>query len=513
MTPALGIDLGTTNSVAAVIHDSQLLLIADEHGIVTHPSLLRIDANHRVYVGRSALEGAERNELLFSLKRLIGQELSSQRLKSLNANIGYQIVRGSHKEPYVSVHGQRYAIPELCGMIVRYLRDLAELSIQNTVNRAVITVPAHFNDQQRQMTKLACELAGLKVLRMINEPTAAALGYGFGQELSKRLIVVDLGGGTFDVTVLDIDGRIIEVLATGGDGELGGDDFDHIFEVYLRENLGLNELKSPLSPAEMIALRQTKHQLSQHRVLEIKNTPLAAFTSAQDQTISQSDMISEWRSLIQRAITLIEETVEHAGMSVQEADEMILVGGATRMPSFRAAMARYFGKPPLTDADPDTVVAAGAASQAYALIAAGFTEPEDLPLLIDVLPQSLGVGSIGGTVERLIPKNTVVPVAVQKTFATSVDHQTSVRLGVYQGESSSISEAELLGEIELDGLPPAPRGEVTVDVIFEIDVNGCLTVKAIDYLSGVRQVVRLQVSSGYEEESVREMRRKSRKST
>ena len=267
------------------------------------------------------------------------RELSSERLKSLNANVGYQIVRGSHKEPYVSVHGQRYAIPELCGMIIRYLKDLAELSIQNTVNRAVITVPAHFNDQQRQMTKLACELAGLKVLRMINEPTAAALGYGFGQEMSKRLIVVDLGGGTFDVTVLDIDGRVIEVLATGGDGELGGDDFDRVFEVYLRENLGLNELKSPLSPAEMVALRETKHQLSQQRVLEIKNTPLASFTHAHNKTISQSDLLSEWRSLIQRSITLIEETVKHAGMNVEEADEMILVGGATRMPSFRAAMA------------------------------------------------------------------------------------------------------------------------------------------------------------------------------
>ena len=505
--PALGIDLGTTNSVAAVIMNNNVRLIPDNMGRVLHASVLAFDENQQVFVGNHALEIDHSNHLLFSLKRLIGIHLDRSVERRLSNHYPYKVVSGAKNEPFVVIDKVAYAIPELCGMILRHLKDCAEELLQLDIERAVITVPAHFTDTQRQMTRLASDLAGLKTLRIINEPTAAALGYGFGRNAQSRLAVYDLGGGTFDITILDLDDNIIEVLATEGDGYLGGDDFDRILltHIYERMNLELQVDKAPKS--HLYYAREIKHQLSTSSIVTVDRYEIDGQFG--DVSLTRSEVEQLWAPLIERTLDVCKRALQHASTQVEQIDHIIMVGGSTRAPSIRMQVARFFNQPPITDIDPDTVVAIGAATQAYALIAAGITEPESLPLLIDVLPQTLGIGSVDGTVEHVIPKNSVVPVKVRRTFSTAVNNQSIVRIQVFQGESTKAEKNVKLGEVILDSIPPAPKGEISVDVVFEIDVNGCLTVKATDYVSGNHKEVELYISSGYDAKTLDEMRSRS----
>ena len=505
--PALGIDLGTTNSAAAIIYEDKITLVTDDQGENIHASALAFGPNGQVTVGNRAHVPSEDNLVLFSLKRLIGIRLDRSVEKKVKSHYPYTVVAGPRKEPFVQVGANRYAVPELCGMILRYLKDMAESTLQLDLDRAVITVPAHFTDTQRQMTRLAAELAGLKTLRIINEPTAAALGYGFGRGEQQRLAIYDLGGGTFDVTILDLDGNIIEVLATGGDGYLGGDDFDQALLTLIYQRLNMPNEPEISSRQHLVIAREAKHQLT---AMTYALVPRASFDGVQeDIRITRSEMITVWRPLIDRTLQVCKRALSDTGIDQTQIDHVILVGGATRMPLIQNEVARFFGQPPLSNVNPDTVVAVGAATQAYALLAAGISEPEALPLLIDVLPQTLGIASVGGTMERIIEKNSVVPVNVRRTFSTTVHNQNCVRIQVFQGESSITAHNTQLGEILLEGIPPAPQGEVHIDVVFEIDVNGCLIVRATDHLSGARKEVELYISAGYDAETLDEMRARS----
>ncbi|MGB0646072.1 MAG: Hsp70 family protein, partial [Bradymonadia bacterium] len=415
--PALGIDLGTTNSAAAVIFDDKVTVVSDEHGAPIHASALAFTAEGRVLVGNQAHAQSADSLVLFSLKRLIGLHLNRKTEKQVGNQYPFKVVAGPREEVFIEVHGQRYAVPELCAMILRYLKDLAESTLQIDLERAVITVPAHFTDTQRQMTRLAAQLAGLTTLRIINEPTAAALGYGFGRGEQKRIAVYDLGGGTFDVTILDLDGNIIEVLATGGDGHLGGDDFDLALLDFIQDQLGIDQRLERYNREQLLLARQAKHDLTDKTITAIPNSQ---FTHSDGETrLTRSAAGTVWAPLVQRTFKVCEQALNDSGVSIQQIDHVILVGGSTRMPYVRTEVARFFGQPPVSNVNPDTVVAVGAATQAYALLAAGITEPEALPLLIDVLPQTLGIASVGGTMERVIEKNSVVPVNVRRTFSTT----------------------------------------------------------------------------------------------
>ena len=505
--PALGIDLGTTNSAAAVIFDDKVTVVTDEHGSPVHASALAFTADGRVLVGNQAYAQSSDTLVLFSLKRLIGLHLNRKSEKQINTQYPFTVVSGPREEVFIQVSEQRYAIPELCAMILRYLKDLAESTLQIDLERTVITVPAHFTDTQRQMTRLAAQLAGLTTLRIINEPTAAALGYGFGRGEQKRIAVYDLGGGTFDVTILDLDGNIIEVLATGGDGYLGGDDFDLTLLDLIYDQLNIEQKPERYSRAQLLLARQAKHDLTNKTIATISS---AEFNHSDGETrVTRSSASTVWAPLLQRTFEVCKQALNDSGVSVDQIDHVILVGGSTRMPYVQTEVARFFGQPPVSNVDPDTVVAVGAATQAYALLAAGITEPEALPLLIDVLPQTLGIASVGGTMERVIEKNSVVPVNVRRTFSTTVNNQAEVRIQVYQGESHIAANNTRLGDVFLKGLPPAPKGEVNIDVVFEIDVNGCLIVRATDHLSGTRKEAKLYISAGYDEHTLNEMRARS----
>ena len=502
--PALGIDLGTTNSAAAVIFDDKVTIVTDDHGAPVHASALAFSPDGRVLVGNMAFAQSTDNLVLFSLKRLIGLHLNRKSRKQVSKQYPFKVVAGPREEVYIEVYGQRYAIPELCAMVLRYLKDLAESTLQLDLERAVITVPAHFTDTQRQMTRLSAQLAGLTTLRIINEPTAAALGYGFGRGEQKRIAVYDLGGGTFDVTILDLDGNIIEVLATGGDGYLGGDDFDQALLDLIHDQLNVEQRPERYSREQLLLARQVKHELTVKTMVTIPNPQFSA--SEGETRLTRSAAATVWVPLIQRTFEVCKQALNDSGVSIEQLDHVILVGGSTRMPLVRTEVARFFGQPAASNVNPDTVVAVGAATQAYALLAAGITEPEALPLLIDVLPQTLGIASVGGTMERVIERNSVVPVNVRRTFSTTVNNQAEVRIQVYQGESAIAANNTQLGEVLLTGLPPAPKGEVNIDVVFEIDVNGCLLVRATDHLSGSRKEAKLYISAGYDEHTLNEMR-------
>lgn len=502
--PALGIDLGTTNSSAAIIYEDKVTLVTNQQGETVHASALAFNADNQVIVGNRAHASDDKSLVLFSLKRLIGIRFDKTFEKQVGTHYPYTVVAGPRKEPFIKVGDERYAIPELCAMILRYLKDMAENIMQLDLDRAVITVPAHFTDTQRQMTRLAAELAGLKTLRIINEPTAAALGYGFGRGEQQRLAIYDLGGGTFDITILDLEGNIIEVLATGGNGYLGGDDFDHALLALIYERLNMPINPDNISRQHLLLARESKHQLTSGTYTLI---PRATFNEVHDQLrIVRSDTLSIWKPLIERTFKVCKQAFSDAGIAQTQIDDVILVGGTTRMPLVQTEVAHFFGRPPISNVNPDTVVAIGAATQAYALLAAGISEPEALPLLIDVLPQTLGIASVGGTMERVIPKNSVVPVNVRRTFSTTVHNQTCVRIQIFQGESSITANNTPLGEVLLEGIAPAPQGEIHVDVIFEIDVNGCLIVRATDHLSGTKDEVKLYISAGYDDASLDEMR-------
>ncbi len=503
-SPVIGIDLGTTNSVVATLVDQRVVVIPDSQGNRLHPSVVAFVPSGEVLVGHAARarRHVDPRNTVFSAKRLIGQSINLPTVRLAMSTMPYQCVQGVNEQPMVVIRGRQYSIPELSAIMLKHLRRCAERHLGEPVSRAVITVPANFTDAQRQATKYAGELAGLQVLRILNEPTAAALAYGFGQSMNASLAVYDLGGGTFDVTVLQIREKIFEVLATGGDSFLGGDDFDKVLldklagEFLATHRIDLRD--SPLGWSRLwAAAEQIKCQLSVEEVVAGTIHELATGVGGKPLALDFEIHRSEFENLIfpyvERSVLACREVLHAAGTSAQSLGDLILVGGSTRTPMVRQAIEHYFGLLPKAQIDPDETVAHGAAIQASALTGGGLNPSKFYALLLDVTPRALGIGIVGGFAETIVDKNTPIPVERVRTFATSSDNQTEVHIKICQGEKRLLADNEPLGLLSLSGLLPRPRGKTTIEVTFTVDSDGILSVRATDKESGQVAEAMIQV--------------------
>ncbi len=509
----VGIDLGTSNSVVSVVRDGQPVVLADEEGIAIQPSVVAYGHGNSAIVGHRARQQmvyAPENTV-YSAKRLIGRRYASDEVERMKRLVTWGIAEGPQGDARVRVQGKVYAVPEVSARVLAHMRDIAERATGKKVEGAVITVPAYFNDQQRQATRDAAAIAGLKVLRILNEPTAAALAYGFGSERRQHIAVYDLGGGTFDMTVLRMEPGVYEVLSTAGDTFLGGDDFDTEIAEWLRAQV---EKQHGIDLTENITARtklrdaaeRAKVALSALPAVEVRVPNLAR--DRQGRAVSlhlrldRDQALQLVMPLIQRSFLVVDDALNQAGLATAQIDAVLLVGGMTRFPPVAEAVGRYFGKQPVNSINPDEVVAVGAAIQADALTR-GF-DP-DATILLDVTPQTLGVGTVGGFVEPIIPRNTAIPTDAHKVFHTAHDNQTEVRIAVFQGESRLQADNELLGQFVLDGLRPAPRGETRVKVTFAIDADGIVHVSAIDQETGRARDIAIEASSNMSREEVKQL--------
>jgi molecular chaperone DnaK len=508
--PVIGIDLGTTNSVVATVQGSGPTVIAGRGGANLTPSIVALSRTGKLLVGSLAKRQAITNpvETVFAAKRLIGRKFSSALTTEALKILPYVVQGGEHDDIRIKLGERLYSLPEISAMVLRELKADAEASLGRTVRKAVITVPAYFNDGQRQATKDAGKIAGLEVLRIINEPTAAALAYGFGKSLNGKIAVFDLGGGTFDVSVLDIAGDVFEVLATGGDTYLGGEDFDNLVIEWLATEF-LNEHNLDLRKDRMTlqrlkdAAEKAKIELSTVKETQLNLpficTPPGGGPALHLQKTMTREFLETLTSpLVEKAIAICSQVLGEARVTPQDLKEMILVGGMTRMPKVHDAVRAYFRREPCRGVHPDEVVALGAAVQGEAL-----TNDASQVVLLDVTPQSLGVAIAGGYVRRLIPKNTTVPTSITEVFHTSRDQQTTVKIMVLQGEADVAHQNELLGEFILTGLRQAPRGEVIIDVTFEIDAEGIVSVAARDRETGLKQSIQVTASGGLTHDELR----------
>jgi molecular chaperone DnaK len=507
--PLIGIDLGTTNSVVATVQDGQPIVIKSRTGQPLTPSVVAVAKNGKRLVGHVARRQAITNpqETVFAAKRLIGQRFSSPQVQEALKSLPYQVVTGEHDDVRVRLGGKDVSIPELSAMLLQELKADAEAHFGRTVTKAVITVPAYFNDAQRQATKDAGRIAGLDVLRIINEPTSAALAYGFGKTVAGKIAVLDLGGGTFDVSILEVNGGVFDVVATGGDTWLGGEDFDNRIIDWLvfgfakehgidlrKERMALQRLKDAAEKAkiELSSVRETQINLP------FVCTPPGGGAALHLQAMLTRDKLEELTAeLVDRVIGLTTEVLTDAKVRTTELKEVVLVGGMTRMPRVVDAVKKHFRKDPCKGVHPEEVVALGAAIQAHALMA-----QEGELLLLDVTPQSLGVAIAGGFVRKVIPRNTTVPTSATQLFNTSKDYQESVRIYVLQGEQEVAHENSLLGEFVLTGLRKALRGEVEIEVTFEINSEGIVAVSARDKETGQRQSITVTAAGGLTEEEM-----------
>jgi molecular chaperone DnaK len=507
--PLIGIDLGTTNSVVATVQDGQPVVIKSRTGQALTPSVVAVAKNGKRLVGHVARRQAITNpqETVYAAKRLLGRRFSSGPVQEALKKLPYEVVAGEHDDVRVRLGGRDVSLPEVSAMILQELKADAEAHFGRPVSKAVITVPAYFNDAQRQATKDAGRIAGLDVLRIINEPTSAALAYGFGKTVSGKIAVLDLGGGTFDVSVLEVNGGVFDVVATGGDTWLGGEDFDqHIIDwlvagftkehgVDLRKDrMALQRLKDAAEKAKIELSSTRETQVNLPFIL----TPPGGGAALHLQAMLTRDKLEELTGeLVDRVIGLTTEVLTEAKVRTTELKEVILVGGMTRMPRVVEAVKKHFRKEPCKGVHPEEVVALGAAIQAHALIA-----QEGELLLLDVTPQSLGVAVAGGFVRKVIPRNTTVPTSASQIFSTSKDNQESVRIYVLQGEHEVAHENELLGEFVLTGLRKALRGEVEIEVTFDINSEGIVSVSAKDRETGLRQSITVTASGGLTDEEM-----------
>jgi len=509
MEPIIGIDLGTTNSVVATVQNGQATVIKNRAGALLTPSVGAFAVNGKRLIGtiarRQAVTNAENTA--YAVKRLIGRRFSSPAVQEAQKILPYRVVSGDHDDVRVVLGGKPHAIPELSAMILTELKADAEAFLGVPVRKAVITVPAYFNDGQRQATKDAGEIAGLEVLRMINEPTAAALAYGFGKEIEGRIAVFDLGGGTFDISILQVSGGVFEVLATGGDTYLGGEDFDNriiewlSFQFAKENGTDLRQDKMALQRLKEAA-EKAKCELSTTRETQINlpfiYTPKAGGSALHLQRALTRDKLDELtRDLVERCVDRARATLEEAGVKPSDIREVILVGGMTRMPKVAEAVKAFFGRDPCKGVHPDEVVALGAAIQGNALV-----EESSSVVLLDVTPHALGVAIVGGYARTIIPKNSTVPTSATELFATSKDFQTTVRIMVLQGESEIATENELLGEFVLSNLRAALRGEVEIAVTFDISADGIVSVSARDTTTGQRASITVTASGGLTKEEL-----------
>lgn len=510
--PTIGIDLGTTNSVLATVQDGVPTVIPSRSGARLTPSVMAVAANGKRLVGSIAKRQGIINpeQTIYAAKRLIGRRFSSPEVQEALSSFPYEIVEGSHDDTRIRFGGEALSIPELSAIVLQELKADAEAFFGAPVTKAVITVPAYFNDAQRQATKDAGVLAGLDVIRIINEPTAAALAYGHGRTINGKLAVFDLGGGTFDISILHLKNGVYEVLATSGDTFLGGEDFDNRIIEWLvfgfakefgadlrREKMALQRLRD--------AAEKAKRELSDAREARIDlpflyTLPTGGAALHLQRDLDRSKLEELNADLVERTIRKTGQVLGDADISPRELSEVLLVGGQTRMPAVQEAVRRFFGREPSKGVHPDEVVALGAAIQAHALVSG----TADV-LLLDVTPQSLGIMVAGGYANVIIPKNTTIPTAASHRFTTVRDNQESARILVLQGDEDEASKNELLGEFVLTGLRPAPRGAVEIEVRFDISADGIVWVSAEDIETGLQQSLQVEPSGGLTREEMEEL--------
>jgi molecular chaperone DnaK len=506
----IGIDLGTTNSCVAIVENGTPVVIPNRGGYKTTPSMVAIAENGKRLVGhiakRQAITNAEHT--VYAAKRLIGRKWNSPPVRQAMESVGYEIAEGPHDDVRIVLRGQTYSIPEISAYVLQEMKLVAEEHLGGTVEKAVVTVPAYFNDGQRQATKDAGRIAGLDVIRIINEPTAAALAYGFGKNIERKVAVFDLGGGTFDISILEIGNGVFEVISTAGDTFLGGEDFDKriidwlVFGFAKEHKIDLRRDKMALQRLKDVA-EKAKCELSGAKEAEI-NLPFIISQGGEalhlQRTLTREKLEELTADLIERCINICRKTLAEADIEKSAIEDVILVGGMTRMPKIQQMVAQFFGMEPCKGVHPDEVVALGAAIQGAAL-----TESDSEMLLLDVTPHSLGIMIVGGYFHRLIQQNTTVPTQASHIFTTVKDNQTSVKILVLQGESDRAEENELLGEFILTGLRRAPKGEVEIEVTFEISADGIVSVSAKDLETGLKQAITVTATSGLTEEEIRRM--------
>ena len=505
---AVGIDLGTSNTCVSLMRDGKVKVLDNTYGERTSASVVHFHADGSVEVGNSAKAKVIHApaETVSSAKRLIGRYYFSEEVKKAQAVYAYEIVETANHGVRIEIREEEFSLPEISAMVLREMKQIAERHVGDTVTKAVITVPAYFNDNQRQATKDAGRIAGLEVLRILNEPTAAALAYGFGMGLNQRVAVYDLGGGTFDVSVLEIGKDIFEVLATCGDTFLGGDDFDDRIIDLLADDFvaqhNVNPRNDPYAFEKLkLAAENAKKQLSVDEEVHIcledvlrseDGTPLGV-----ERTLTRTEFGVLVHDLIQRTFKVCDEAMQQSDLTVRDLDGVILVGGPTRLPIIREAVEAYFQQPPRQDVDPDEVVSMGAAIHAASLVG----EAQDA-MLLDVTPLDLRIGVAGGLAEPVIERNTPVPIEQTRTFTTFQDHQESVQIRVYQGDHRMAADNALLGQFEFSGFTKGPRSDVKIDVTFEIDADGIVNVTASDQTTGEAASTQITLSSGLEEDQI-----------